>query len=102
MSSMTRLTIALICVLLSAPTLAKDKRERDRDRDQPLRESVRKVERETGGEVLRAERVPQAGRPVNRIKVITPEGRVRVYREDARNNRREEPRSRDNDRDRQD
>lgn len=100
MSSMTRLTIALICVLLSAPTLAKDKR--DRDRDQPLRESVRKVERETGGEVLRAERVPQAGRPVNRIKVITPEGRVRVYREDARNNRREEPRSRDNDRDRQD
>lgn len=100
MSPMTRLTIALICVLLSAPAPAKDKR--DRDRDEPLRESVRKVERETGGEVLRAERVPQAGRPVNRIKVITPEGRVRVYREDARNNRREEPASRDENRDSQD
>jgi hypothetical protein len=89
MTPMTRLIVALLCVLLSAPAPAKEKRERDQG--EPLRESVRKVERETGGEVLRAERVPQAGRSVNRIKVITPEGRVRVYREDARNNRREEP-----------
>lgn len=97
MSLMNRLIITLIIVLLSGPALAKDKR--DRERDEPLRESVRKVERETGGEVLRAERVPQAGRSVNRIKVITPEGRVRVYRDDARNSRSEDKQSRDNDRD---
>jgi len=100
MTPMPRLTIALICVLLSAPAPAKEKRERDRD--EPLRESVRKVERETGGEVLRAERVPQAGHSVNRIKVITPEGRVRVYREDARNGRRDDAERRDPPRDQRD
>src|SRR3546814_21029232 len=74
----------LLCGLLAGPAYAKDKPEVQADRGRRLRDSVRQVERDTGGEVLRAERVPQDGRSVNRIKVITPEGRVRVYREDVR------------------
>jgi hypothetical protein len=84
MTIIRRLLLVLLCVLLATPVMAKDKREERTDRGRPLRESVREVERDTGGEVLRAERVPQGGRDVNRIKVITPEGRVRVYRDDAR------------------
>lgn len=56
-----------------------DARETARD-GRELRDSVRRVERDTGGSVLRAERVH--GRQVNRVKVLTPEGRVRVVHED--------------------
>lgn len=84
MTMMRRLLPVLLCGLLAAPAYAKEKPEVQSDRGRQLRDSVRQVERDTGGEVLRAERVPQDGRAVNRIKVITPEGRVRVYREDVR------------------
>lgn len=79
----------LLGLLLAAPVLGKDKRDPQSDQGRPLRDSVRAVERDTGGEVLRAERVAQDGRNVNRIKVITPEGRVRVYREDARSGKKD-------------
>lgn len=46
--------------------------------DDNLPAAVNRVERETGGRVLSAERRNQSGREVNRIKVYTPEGRVRV------------------------
>lgn len=46
--------------------------------DDNLPAAVNRVERETGGQVLSAERRNQSGREVNRIKVYTPEGRVRV------------------------
>ena len=46
--------------------------------DEDLRALVNRVERETGGRVLSAERRNQSGRDVSRIKVYTPEGRVRV------------------------
>lgn len=46
--------------------------------DDNLPAAVNRVERETGGQVLSAERRNQSGRAVNRIKVYTPEGRVRV------------------------
>lgn len=47
-----------------------------------LAESVRRVERTTGGQILSAERVPFDGRDMNRIKVLDPTGRVRVITED--------------------
>lgn len=84
MTMTCRSLLVLLCLLLAAPAMAREKRDQQSDRGRPLRESVREIERDTGGEVLRAERVPQNGRDVNRIKVITPEGRVRVYRDDAR------------------
>lgn len=52
--------------------------------DTGLPESVSRVERETGGRVLSAERRQQGGREMNRIKVYTPEGRVRVMWDEPR------------------
>lgn len=40
------------------------------------------MERETGGEVLRAEPMQRDGREVHRMKVMTADGRVRVVQED--------------------
>ena len=47
-----------------------------------LSDSVRRVERDTRGRVLSAERVPYDGRDVNRIKVVDQSGRVRVIMDD--------------------
>lgn len=47
-----------------------------------LPDSVRRVERQTGGEVLRAEPMQQDGREVYRLKVLTRDGRVRVMQTD--------------------
>ena len=48
-----------------------------------LAESVRRVERATGGQILSAERVPFDGRDMNRIKVVDSTGRVRVITEES-------------------
>ena len=55
--------------------------ERGQGRD-GLSDSVRRVERDTQGRVLSAERVPYDGRSVNRIKVVDRAGRVRVIMDD--------------------
>ena len=55
--------------------------ERD-DQGDGLRDSVRRVERQTGGEVLRAEPMQRDGREVYRLKVLTSDGRVRVVQDD--------------------
>lgn len=52
------------------------------DDRQGLSDSVRRVERRTGGQVLSAERVPYDGRDVNRVKVVDSSGRVRIYMDD--------------------
>jgi hypothetical protein len=45
-------------------------------------ESVRRVEQQTGGEVLRAEPMQQDGHEVYRLKVLTRDGRVRIVQDD--------------------
>ncbi len=57
-------------------------RGHDRGERQDLSDSVRRVERRTGGQVLSAERVPYDGRDVNRVKVVDSSGRVRIYMDD--------------------
>ena len=47
-----------------------------------LPDSVRQVERQTGGEVLRAVPMQQDGHEVYRLKVLTRDGRVRVMQTD--------------------
>lgn len=47
-----------------------------------LPDSVRRVEQQTGGEVLRAEPMRRDGREVYRLKVLTSDGRVRVMQDD--------------------
>ncbi len=59
------------------------------DRDQALPASVRRVERETGGEVISAEPVQRNGREVYHLKVLTPNGRVRMVQEDPQDQRRD-------------
>ena len=58
-----------------------------------LPESVRRVERETGGEVLRAEPMQRDGREIYRLKVLTADGRVRVVQDDP-NDRRDQDQDR--------
>lgn len=53
-----------------------------RDDHRELTDAVRRVERRTGGQVLKAERVPFDGRDVNRVKVVDASGRVRIYMDD--------------------
>ena len=57
--------------------------DHEHDRGQEaLSDSIRRIERNTRGQVLSAERVPYDGRSVNRIKVVDDRGRVRVYMDD--------------------
>jgi hypothetical protein len=51
-----------------------------------LPDSVRRVERQTGGEVLRAEPMQRDGHEVYRLKVLTADGRVRVIQDDPSDN----------------
>ena len=56
-------------------------------RDQALPASVRRVERETGGEVISAETVQRDGREVYHVKVLTPNGRVKMVQTDPQDPR---------------
>ena len=61
---------------------------------QALSDSVRRVERRTGGQVLSAERVPYDGRDVNRVKVVDSSGRVRIYMDDPQGRERQQQQDR--------
>jgi hypothetical protein len=76
----------LLGLLLAAPAMA-----------QSLNDTVRRIERETGGRILSAETVMSGNREVYRIKVLTPDGRVRVVQEPApaRTGAQAQPRSRE-------
>lgn len=95
-----------------AQSAANDPPPKAKEARASLPESVRRVERQTGGEVLRAEPMQRDGREVYRLKVLTSDGRVRVMQDDpdarplrdpARNRRQSEekqadkPPSRDSD-----
>lgn len=69
----------------SAPPPARDRDgqgERQDGRRGSLSEAVRRVERDTRGEVLSAERVQYDGRDMHRVKVVDDQGRVRVFMQD--------------------
>lgn len=51
-------------------------------RGDSLSDSVRRIVRDTRGQVLSAERVPFDGREMHRVKVLDTRGRVRVYMDD--------------------
>jgi uncharacterized membrane protein YkoI len=74
------LHILLLASLLAATTLAV---QAD-DRVGSLQEAVEQVQRETGGRVLSADTVRAGPRELYRIKVLTPDGRVRVVTKSSR------------------
>jgi hypothetical protein len=101
-------------VLLTASSLAMAQQAppspRDRDRDRgperelqqaprvSLSDAVRRVERNTRGEVLSAERIQFDGRDMHRVKVVDDQGRVRVFMQDpARRDRPSPPRPQNDD-----
>ncbi len=105
--------LILIAALLAVPVSADQRKGNDdgnNDRgntDRPrveskssLTDSVRRVERQTGGQVLSAEPMQRDGRQVNRVKVLTNDGRVRVMQVDAQEERKKKeppaPRSQNN------
>lgn len=82
--------VFLIAALVVAPATADQRKAGSSSSDVPraetkssLTDSVRRVERQTGGEVLSAEPVQRDGRQVNRVKVLTNDGRVRVMQVDT-------------------
>lgn len=66
--------VCLLLMLLGPPIPA---------RGQSLDESVRRVERETGGRILAAETLRAGDREIHRIKVLTPDGRVRIIQQEG-------------------
>lgn len=84
MSTRSRLLLLPVIAALAMPAFAQQRDPRAREARREAAESVRRVERETGGEVLRAEPMQRGGREVYRLKVLTPEGRVRVMQDDPR------------------
>lgn len=87
MSSVSRLLLVVAALAASAHAMAQNNDPRRRVRSDEAADTVRRVEIETGGDVLRAERMQRGGREVYRLKVLTPEGRVRVMQDDPRSRR---------------
>jgi hypothetical protein len=73
----------IACVLLSAAASAAGN-----DRVGSLQEAIEQVQRETSGRVLSADVVRAGPRELYRIKVLTPDGRVRVLTKSTRGSRR--------------
>ncbi len=71
----SRVNIAVV-VLVGAACAVPAARAADERGHLP--ETVHRIERETGGKVLSAERSSHNGQEATRIKLYTPEGRVRV------------------------
>ncbi len=85
-------TASAILLLLASSVVAAQPRaggpdiERARER---MPESVQRIENETGGRVLQVRPMQRGNREVYRVKVLTPEGRVRVMQDDPRRRMRE-------------
>jgi len=67
----------------AAPRVVEPEERGNRaQRSSSLSDAVRRVQRETGGQVLGAERVQYDGREINRIKVLDRHGRIRSMDDD--------------------
>ncbi len=85
--SIVTLTVALP---LSAAGRDDARRERAAERER-MPESVQRIENETGGRVLQVRPMQRGDREIYRVKVLTPEGRVRVMQDDPRRQMRDQP-----------
>lgn len=78
MSATLRSALLVLALVLFAGTASA------RDRMSSLQEAIEAVQRETGGRVLSADIVRAGPREIYRIKVLTPDGRVRVITRPSR------------------
>jgi len=95
MRPVAALALAVVLVVPATAVRAQADAPPREERRSELPESVLRAERQTGGQVLRAESMQRDGREVYRLKVLTPDGRVRIMRDDPRERRREAWRERD-------
>ena len=87
MCTVLRPLLLTFAIAMGLPAYAQDAGPDATSEREDAGDRVRQVERD-GGRVLQAEPMQRSGREVYRLKVLTPEGRVRVL-DDSR--RRESP-----------
>lgn len=86
MKILSGLTLLCATLVAASPCLGAG---RDEDRSRRMPESVQRIESETGGRVLQVRPMQRGDREIYRMKVLTPEGRVRVMQDDPRRRPRE-------------
>jgi hypothetical protein len=89
MSRTLRPLLLIFAIALSVPAHAQDEERDASSQREDAGDRVREVERD-GGRVLQAEPMQRSGREVYRLKVLTPEGRVRVLDDPRRREARPE------------
>jgi hypothetical protein len=84
MNGILRPLVLLVAIIGAGNAVAQKRPPRaDTPRaDAAPADSVRRAERQAGGEVIRAEPMQRDGREVYRLKVLTADGRVRVVQDD--------------------
>jgi len=82
----TSLATGFALLLGVAPVWAANKNNQQQPQQPQQSDTVRRIERETGGRVLKVEPIHRGGSQMNRVKVLTPDGRVRVMRDSRSNN----------------
>lgn len=96
----THLAIAIAALLPALPAFAgpqsngngrNSRQNSDQVEHSRLSDAVRRVERDTRGEVLSAERIQYDGRDMHRVKVVDDQGRVRVFMQEPRHDESERP-----------
>lgn len=89
MSRALRPLLLIFAIVLSVPVHAQDEERDTASQREYAGDRVREVERD-GGRVLQAQPMQRSGREVYRLKVITPEGRVRVLDDGRRRDSRQD------------
>lgn len=80
---------SVLIVATLAVALPHSAAGRDGDKRERMPETVQRVENETGGRVLHVRPIQRGDRQIYRMKVLTPEGRVRVMQDSPRQRMRE-------------
>lgn len=88
--SLLRSPLLWFLLVAAAPVGAA---EGDDDPHARLYESVRRIEQETGGKVLQVRPIQRGDREVYRMKVLTPDGRVKIVQDDPKRRRDAEARA---------
>jgi hypothetical protein len=89
MSVLALPSLFLLALALALPAVAEERSDGPHSR---LPESVRRVERETGGKVLQVRPIQRGDREIYRMKVLTPDGRVKIMQDDPKRPRDPRPR----------
>lgn len=81
------LTVAACAIVAFCVPAMPSAQERDERPHARLPESVRRVESETGGKVLQVRPIQRGDREIYRMKVLTPDGRVKIMQDDPKRQR---------------